>query len=178
MVAVVAPVSRRAKALTVLKILVATMTGTAEMVAEALQDRFAQLGGTAEIAQMDKLDAAMLTPGLYLVCSSTYGQGDVPDNAQALFEQLGRERPDLAGIAFGLVALGDMTYPQTFCFGGKRIGRLLAELGANQIGEPLLHDASAGTLPEDVAADWFEAWVRAHDVLAPGEGGGRASAAA
>lgn len=159
-----------------LKILVATMTGTAEMVAEALQDRFAQLGGEAEIIQMDRLDAASLTPGLYLICSSTYGQGDVPDNAQALFEQLGCERPDLAGFAFGLVALGDMTYPQTFCFGGKRIGRLFTDLGARMIGEPLLHDASAGTLPEDVAADWFEAWVRAHDVLAGGEG--RASAAA
>ena len=149
-----------------LKILVATMTGTAEMVAEALQDRFAALGGEAEITQMDKLEPAALMPGLYLVCSSTYGQGDVPDNAQALFEQLSAERPDLTGLAFGLVALGDMTYPQTFCFGGKRIGRLLTDLGATQVGEPLLHDASSGTLPEDVAADWFEAWVRAHDVLA------------
>lgn len=170
------PAPGEAEGVTTLKILVATMTGTAEMVAEALQDRFAALGGAAEIAQMDKLDAASLVPGLYVICSSTYGQGDVPDNAQALFEQLGRERPDLAGFAFGLVALGDMTYPQTFCFGGKRIGRLLTDLGATQIGEPLLHDASAGTLPEDVAADWFEVWVRAHDVLAAGEG--RASAAA
>ncbi len=171
-----APVPRRTHGLTTLRILVATMTGTAEMVAEALQERFRALGGAAEITQMDRLDAAGLAPGLYLVCSSTYGQGDVPDNAQALFEQLGRERPDLSGLAFGLVALGDMTYPQTFCFGGKRIGRLLTDLGATRIGEPLLHDASAGTLPEDVAADWFEAWVRAHDVLAAG--GGRASAAA
>jgi MioC protein len=159
-----------------LKILVATMTGTAEMVAEALQDRFKALGGEAEIAQMDRLDAAQLTPGLYVVCSSTYGQGDVPDNAQALFEQLATQRPDLAGLSFGLVALGDMTYPQTFCFGGKRIGRLLTDLGATQVGEALLHDASAGTLPEDVAADWFEAWVAAHDVLAWSEAGASAAA--
>ena len=159
-----------------LKILVATMTGTAEMVAEALQDRFKDLGGEAEIAPMDRLDAAQLTPGLYVVCSSTYGQGDVPDNAQALFEQLATQRPDLAGLSFGLVALGDMTYPQTFCFGGKRIGRLLTDLGATQVGEPLLHDASSGTLPEDVAADWFEAWVAAHDVLAWSEGGASAAA--
>jgi len=159
-----------------LKILVATMTGTAEMVAEALQDRFKALGGEAEIAQMDRLDAARLTPGLYVVCSSTYGQGDVPDNAQALFEQLATQRPDLSGLSFGLVALGDMTYPQTFCFGGKRIGRLLTDLGATQVGEPLLHDASAGTLPEDVAADWFEAWVAAHDVLAWSEAGASAAA--
>ena len=159
-----------------LKILVATMTGTAEMVAEALQDRFKTLGGEAEIAPMDRLEAAHLTPGLYVVCSSTYGQGDVPDNAQALFEQLASLRPDLAGLSFGLVALGDMTYPQTFCFGGKRIGRLLTDLGATQVGEPLLHDASSGTLPEDVAADWFEAWVAAHDALAWSEGGASAAA--
>ena len=150
-----------------LKILVATMTGTAEVVAEAVQDRFGQLGGEAEIVMMDKLEPSALTSGgLHLVCSSTYGQGDVPDNAQALFERLQVERPDLSGIRFGLIALGDMTYQQTFCFGGKKISRLLADLGATMLGDPLHHDASSGTLPEDVAVDWFEAWVETHDVLA------------
>jgi MioC protein len=148
-----------------LRILVATMTGTAEMVAEALRDRIAEAGGKAEIVLMDGLDPSVFESGhRYLICSSTYGQGDVPDNAQALFEKLSAERPDLGGVEFALVALGDMTYAQTFCFGGKRFGRLLEELGASLLGEPMFHDASAGTLPEDVAVDWLDAWLAVHDV--------------
>ena len=141
------------------------MTGTAEMVAEALRDRIAAGGGTAEITLMDGLEPSVFEPGRrYLICSSTYGQGDVPDNAQALFEKLEAQRPDLTGVEFGLVALGDMTYAQTFCFGGKRFGRLLTDLGATLLGEPMFHDASAGTMPEDVAVDWLDAWIAVHDV--------------
>jgi MioC protein len=148
-----------------LRILVATMTGTAELVAEALRDRIAASGGKAEIVLMDGLDPSVFVSGQrYLICSSTYGQGDVPDNAQALFEKLESARPDLRGVEFGLVALGDMTYAQTFCFGGKRFGRLLEDLGATLLGDPMFHDASAGTLPEDVAVDWLDGWIAVHDV--------------
>jgi MioC protein len=148
-----------------LRILVATMTGTAEMVAEALRDRIAAAGSKAEIVLMDGLDPSVFVPGQrYLICSSTYGQGDVPDNAQALFARLEAERPDLSGVEFGLVALGDMTYAQTFCYGGKRFGGLLSDLGATLLGEPMFHDASAGTLPEDVAVDWLDDWLAVHDV--------------
>jgi len=35
----------------------------------------------------------------------------------------------------------------------------LGELGARRIGEMLIHDASAGTIPEEVAADWAEEWI-------------------
>jgi MioC protein len=68
-------------------------------------------------------------------------------------------RPDLAHIRYGVVALGDRTYAETFCNGGRRFDRILAELGAKRIGEVLLHDASAGTMPEEVAAEWIDGWV-------------------
>lgn len=148
-----------------LRILVATMTGTAEMVAESLRDRIVEFGGQADIQQMDRVDASVFwAGGRYLICSSTYGQGDAPDNAQALLDALSTERPNLAGVSFGLVALGDMTYAQTFCFGGKKIAKLLTDLGAEMLGEPLFHDASSGTLPEDVAVDWLDGWIAGQSV--------------
>ena len=73
-------------------------------------------------------------PGLYVVVSSTYGQGDVPDNGQALADALERERPDLAHVRYGLFALGDMTYARTFCGGGMTFDRILSELGASRDG--------------------------------------------
>jgi len=96
---------------------------------------------------------------LYLICSSTYGQGDVPDNATQLYESLTSARPDLSTVSYGVIALGDRTYNETFCNGGRRFDAILCELGARRIGEILLHDASAGTMPEEVAADWIDGWV-------------------
>jgi MioC protein len=141
-------------------ILVGTMTGTAEMVAQEVQQSLEAVGHQARIQVMDNLDAAVFQPGgNFLICTSTYGNGDVPDNAQALFNSLETERPDLTNITYGIIALGDTTYKDTFCQGGIRFDKILAELGARRAGEMLMHDAGSGTLPEELAARWVVPWV-------------------
>ena len=79
----------------------------------------------------------------------------MPGSCQMLCTQ----RPDLACVHYGVIALGDSTYLDTFCNGGRRFDAILQELGAQRIGEVLLHDASAGTMPEEVAAEWIEGWI-------------------
>ena len=74
-------------------------------------------------------------------------------------ESLLNTRPDLTHVRYGVIALGDRTYAETFCNGGRRFDRILSELGARRIGDILLHDASAGTMPEEVAAEWIGGWV-------------------
>jgi len=143
-----------------LTILVGTMTGTAELVADEVKDAAASEGLEAEVLAMDKLTPAVFErEGPFLICTSTYGQGDVPDNARDFFEAIEAQKPDLSAVRYGVIALGDRTYAQTFCFGGKRFDKLLASLGAERVGEPMLHDASAGTIPEEVAVEWVREWI-------------------
>ena len=143
-----------------LTILVGTMTGTAELVADEIKDAAAGEGIEAEVLAMDKLTPGVFErEGLFLLCTSTYGQGDVPDNARDFFAAIEAQKPDLSTVRYGLIALGDRTYAQTYCFGGKRFDELLRGLGAARVGEPLLHDASAGTIPEEVAVDWVRDWI-------------------
>ena len=143
-----------------LTILVGTMTGTAEMVAQEVQTALETSGHAAVIRMMDDLDAKVFAGGgTFLICTSTYGQGDVPDNAQEFIASLERERPDLSAVTYGVIALGDLTYRDTFCEGGTRFDTLLTELGAHRVGEMLKHDASSGTLPEEVAAQWIVPWA-------------------
>lgn len=143
-----------------LKILVGTMTGTAQLVADEVADTLTAHGIDAEVVAMDGLRSDVFAQGeAFLICTSTYGQGDVPDNAQQLFDDLEQAKPDLSRIAYGVIALGDRTYAQTFCFGGKRFDALLHALGARRVGEAMLHDASAGTIPEEVAVEWIRRWI-------------------
>ena len=143
-----------------LTILVGTMTGTAEMVAQEVQTALEAAGHSGAIRMMDDLDATLFAGGgVFLVCTSTYGQGDVPDNAQEFIASLERDRPDLSAVTYGVIALGDRTYRDTFCEGGIRFDTLLTELGARRVGEVLKHDASSGTLPEEVAAQWIVPWA-------------------
>jgi MioC protein len=156
-----------------LTILVGTMTGTAHSVAQELELRLDDEQTRARAVLMDDLDAGTFAGGgLFLICSSTYGQGDVPDNARQLYESLLAQRPDLRGVRYGVIALGDRTYTDTFCNGGRRFDAILRELGAQRIGEILLHDASAGTMPEEVAAEWVDGWIaRCREELSVESGG-------
>ncbi|MFA6310912.1 MAG: flavodoxin domain-containing protein [Sterolibacterium sp.] len=147
-----------------LTLLVGTMTGTAELVAEEIQTVLEADGHTAVIKLMDGLDAGVFqadgpSDGAYLIVTSTYGQGDVPDNTRALMDSLARNRPDLSKVRYGIFALGDRTYTETFCLGGKQFDAMLRDLGARRIGEILMHDASAGTMPEEVALEWIPGWL-------------------
>ncbi len=145
-----------------LTILVGTMTGTAQSVAQTLELVLDDGDTSVTVKPMDGLDASVLTAGkLFLICSSTYGQGDVPDNAKQLYESLQTARPNLADVHYGVIALGDRTYADTFCNGGRRFDALLTELGARRIGDVLCHDASAGTMPEEVAEEWIPGWIAA-----------------
>ena len=55
-----------------------------------------------------------------------------------------------------------MTYRDTFAYGGKKFSDLLDLLNATKIGDPFYHDASDGSLPEEVAVDWFANNIKEH----------------
>ncbi|HSV44368.1 MAG TPA: flavodoxin domain-containing protein [Ramlibacter sp.] len=143
-----------------LKILVGTMTSTADYVAQSIQMDCAGLVDAIEIQLMDDLDIGVFDEdALYLICSSTYGSGDVPDNARKLYESLDSQPKYLGHVRYGVIALGDRTYLQTFCFGGKKFDERLQGLGAQRIGEVFIHDASSGTMPEEEGTAWCRQWL-------------------
>jgi MioC protein len=143
-------------------ILVATMGGTARFVADEMADALKARGIKPFVVPMEKAALAMFeTRKLFVICSSSHGAGDIPDNGLPFFESLANERPDLTGVRYGTVALGDMTYSASFCGGGAQFDRVFAELGATRLVERLEHDRQSGTYPEDEAIAWLDGFIAA-----------------
>ncbi|HYB55079.1 MAG TPA: flavodoxin domain-containing protein [Alphaproteobacteria bacterium] len=141
-------------------ILVGTESGNAQMVADLLKDELAKDGHAVEVEAKTKGGAARLArPGVVLVCCSTHGEGELPENIRPLYDELARTRPDLSHLRYGVIALGDQSYRETFCRGGKTIDALFASLGAERIGERLEIDACTQPLPDEEALDWAKEWV-------------------
>src|SRR3546814_7550472 len=67
-----------------------------------------------------------------VLVSSTYDDGNLPDNAQDLWDELESEAPDLAGMRYAVLSLGDSSY-EFFCAAGKQFDEKLAELGAQRV---------------------------------------------
>jgi MioC protein len=140
-------------------IFVATMTGLADICGEEIEAALNAAGLDCERLLMDGLDAgAFARFDLIIIVSSTYGHGEIPDNGQALFAGL-EAGADLAGKQYTVFALGDRTYSDTFCAAGDSWDRVLSSNGARCVIEIERHDASSGTLAEDVAGEWASGWA-------------------
>ena len=130
-----------------LDIFVATMTGTALIVADEIVEVCEEKNIAASIKEFDNINYSCLVnqQNPILVISSTYGQGDVPDGSKSFYEKLKNNKPNLDHIEFAVFGLG-----------GKKFEELLSSLNAVKIVDSCFHDASAGTLPEEEAVIWFK----------------------
>ena len=91
-------------------ILVGTMTGTAELVAEEIDIFLNDSGHKSDIILIDNFSHDELKNiNNLVICSSTYGQGDVPDGSQSFYDFLSNSKTNLSHLRYGVFALGDMT---------------------------------------------------------------------
>lgn len=142
-----------------LNLLVVTMTGTAEMIAEDVRDALAQ-GFDVNLQLAENVDLSFIdTETPLLVISSTYGQGDVPDPGKPLFQALQRAAPDLSALRYGVISLGDSMYANTFAQGGRRWDEALRMRGAVSLRDALLLDASGAHDMAVLAVGWAKEWA-------------------
>ena len=141
-----------------LLILVGTESGNAQMVADALKPVLAAAGHMIDVTDKPAGIAGLVAHEVFLVICATHGSGDIPTNILPLAETLERERPNLSGHRYGIIALGDMTYQDTFCGGGKKVDKVFELCGAKRLGDRLEVDASSQPLPDEEALTWIEGW--------------------
>ncbi|MDZ7892159.1 MAG: flavodoxin domain-containing protein [Rhodoferax sp.] len=141
-------------------ILVGTVNGNAQSVAEALQFCADDIGATIDVLPMDGLDITVFdTSGTFIICTSTTGAGDVPGNAVGLLNSLDAQAKYLGHVRYGLVALGDSSYGDSFLGGGKQFDAKLQDLGARKMGDICVLDAMETMTPEDDAVVWLQSWA-------------------
>ena len=88
-----------------------------------------------------------------LVCCSTWGDGEQPDNAEDLWEAANNEDIEsLNGLHYSVLALGDSSY-DLFCESGKEWDNVLEEKGGTRVNDRIDCDTDY----EDEAEVWIPA---------------------
>ncbi|MDR6296505.1 FMN-binding protein MioC [Pantoea dispersa] len=130
--------------------------GSAEYVAEHLEEKLQEAGFSTELLHGPELDEVS-QEGVWLIVSSTHGAGELPDNLLPFYEALQESQPDLSGVRFGAVGIGNHEY-DLFCGAIKLLETTLTQLGAKRIGDRLEIDVLEHEIPEDPAEVWVASW--------------------
>lgn len=129
-----------------------TETGNSKKLATSFATRAKKIGINAKVVGMDQYKVADLPKEEYFFSIvSTHGEGDPPAAAKKFYDHIHQNGFRLEKLKYGVLALGDTSYP-LFCQTGEDVDTQLEKLGGQRI-VPLQkcdidYDAEAG--------QWFD----------------------
>lgn len=130
-----------------------SQTGSSEGLARRFGKEAKKRGYETRILGMEDYKSVDLAAEKNLaLITSTYGDGEMPDNAQEFWNYLSSEKASqLPNLSFSVLALGDRNYAQ-FCEAGVQFDRRLQELGAVRIADRIDCDVEY----EEPAQAWLD----------------------
>ncbi len=141
-----------------IKLLVGTVYGNALELAEICADQLRSEGHLVSIARQSQIEDVMdAEVDVFLIVTSTTGQGEIPDTLLMLYCQLKDRLPILPAKYYGVIALGDSSY-DNFAEAGCLMDGLFQELKLTRLDEILFIDACETMAPEEEALPWVVKW--------------------
>lgn len=145
------------------QVIVGSMLGATEYVAEACEEQLKALEHHVNLhltpnfnSIIDDTFAQKSTEKqIWLICTSTHGAGDYPDNIQQFVSDLKGCEQDLSSVKFMIIAMGDSSY-DTFCQAGIKISNILKTKGYDILTDVKTLDMSQDIDPEDLAQQWLK----------------------
>jgi sulfite reductase (NADPH) flavoprotein alpha-component len=111
-------------------------SGNAEALSKRVAKAVQQRGFESKAIGLDKISVKDLAKEKFaLIITSTFGEGDPPENAKAFHAELHTaDHPGFANLNYSVLALGDKNYEQ-FCKCGIDFDKRLEALGARRLYE-------------------------------------------
>jgi len=141
----------------IIHIIVGSQMGSSEYVADQLNDVLIDKGYTCQVHEQPNFEQIPSNNTIWLICTSTHGAGEFPDNLQDFISDLNKEI-NFIGLSYSVIGLGDTSY-DNYNKAAKDIDHLLKTKQAKQIKPVLEIDAMDENLPEDIAIAWLPSWL-------------------
>lgn len=139
-------------AATPVTILFGSQTGTAETLSKKTAKQLKAANCEPKVIDMSEVTPEDIKAVEHvLIITSTYGEGEPPDNALSFHKALMADgAPDLSGVKYSVLGLGDSSYPD-YCQCSKEIDARFEALGAQRVAPMAECDGD----PDEPFAEWI-----------------------
>lgn len=137
-----------------IQIIVGSMLGGSEYVAEACEEILLSFGHQVKVHLQPNFSDITAENQIWLICTSTHGAGEFPDNIQQFVSDLENCDQDLSSTQLLTIGLGDSSY-DTFCYAAKKLNSLLLSKGCKEKAALLTLDMSEDIDPEERSQQWL-----------------------
>ena len=119
-----------------LLVLFGSQSGNSEDVASKIGKAASKYGLEATVKGMDEIQISdMAGQKRIMICCSTWGEGEQPDNAEDLWISANADdSPSMSGVNFSVLSLGDSSY-DLFCESGKEWDSWLESKGGFRVNQ-------------------------------------------
>ena len=148
------------------EIAVGSVYGGALALATALEHDLEAVGFNCRRHERSALNVVRDPDSILLVVTSTTGSGDLPEPIQPLLSGLIDTPPNIVGHHFAVIALGDSSYGDTYCGGGRQLREALLDIAASELVPMLLIDSMESDDPVSIGKSWLEANLQAFKAAA------------
>lgn len=140
-----------------INVLFGSQTGNARNLAHVIGTSFDSLGFENQVMDMGEVNPEdILEMKNLIIVTSTYGDGEAPDNASEWLSYLKfSDELDLSHLTYAVLGLGDPYYPH-FCQCGKDFDEYLSKHG----GHPLIPRLDCDRYYEEQYPDWLEELIK------------------
>ncbi len=149
-----------------IQIIVGSMLGGTEYVAEACEEVLNELDHNVNIHLQPDFNSIINCTftnnseqkknkkATWIICTSTHGAGEYPDNIKQFISDLSNCDQDLSTVRFLTIGIGDSSY-DTFCKAAKDATKLLLSKGCSELTSIKTFDMSENIDPEELAKQWI-----------------------
>ena len=153
-----------------IQIIVGSMLGGTEYVAEACEETLTELDHKVDIHLKPDLNSIInntfpsnkeqknnsnsFKKPIWIICTSTHGAGDCPDNIKQFATDLSNCEQDLSTVSFLTIGIGDSNY-DTFCKAAIDISNIMISKGCIEMVALKTFDMSEDIDPEELAQLWI-----------------------
>lgn len=137
------------------RLFVGSVYGATLHTAHALETTLIGDGHGVQLFERPTADDLGDDDSVLIVCTSSTGQGDIPENILPFYLDLRDRLPQQNGRPFAVIAQGDSSYGDTYCGAGEQFYELFLELACRPLDEILRIDVLETVDPDEPAAAWI-----------------------